>query len=45
MLQTHREKNESLHHAVFAQTTLQLQDVSSSLLELHEEALPGPYSV
>ena len=36
---------ESLHAAVSAQATIQLQEVSSSLLVLHEDALPGPYSV
>jgi hypothetical protein len=36
---------ESLHFAVSAKVTIQLEEVSSSLLVLHEDALPGPYSV
>ena len=36
---------EALHSAVSADATIQLQEVSSSLLALHEDAFPGPYSV
>lgn len=36
---------EALHSAVSADATIQLQEVSSSLLAMHEDALPGPYSV
>jgi|GEM_PF-5717415 len=40
-----RVTGESLHSAVSANATIQLHEVSSSLPVLHEDALPGPYSV
>lgn len=45
MLLIYSETDESLHAAVSAEATIQLQEVSSSLSVQHEDALPGPYSV